>query len=193
MKKHYCGESPFGNGPDDGCDIRDRDRHSPNVKVIADYNCEWSESKNATECNQHGQVTPDLRKILVLKLRELGVPVKAPGETFFTVWQSEGAAWLLTHASYSHRNGDDIELCEVVAVVDQNKNVSILRKLALTKTNVDVPRVTQWTPLDLADVCGDSQVDVILAGDAYEDHWLEVIRVQTGSAKTIFSGLGYYL
>jgi hypothetical protein len=35
--------------------------------------------------------------------------------------------------------------------------------------------------------------NVILVGDAYEDHWLEVISVHDGSAKTIFSGLGYYL
>ena len=39
----------------------------------------------------------------------------------------------------------------------------------------------------------DGQVDVVLVGDAYEDHWLEVISVGNGTAKTIFSGLGYYL
>jgi hypothetical protein len=194
LKKHYCGASPFGNGPDDeSCDLREREKRGANVRVIADYNCEWDESKNAGECKQHGQVTPELRKILVGNLQELGLPANAPGETFFTVWQSEGADWLLAHADYSQRVGDDIELCEVIVVVDQHANVTVLRKLPLTKTNMDVPDTTEWSPIDLADTRGDGHVDVILVGDAYEDHWLEVISVQKGSAKTIFSGLGYSL
>jgi len=46
VKEHYCGESPAGNGPDDSCDLRDRNKRSADVKVIADYNCEWNASKN---------------------------------------------------------------------------------------------------------------------------------------------------
>jgi len=121
------------------------------------------------------------------------VPAQAPGETYFTVWESDRAGWSLAQAYYSHRVGPDIELCEVTAVVEQNKHVTVRRELPFKKTDVDVPDVTDWTPLDLADVRGDGQVDVILVGDAYEDHWLEVISVHNGSAKTIFSGLGYYL
>ena len=136
---------------------------------------------------------PELRSILFRELRQLGVPAQAPGETYFTVWESDRAGWSLAQAYYSHRVGPDIELCEVTAVVEQNKHVTVRRELPFKKTDVDVPDVTDWTPLDLADVRGDGQVDVILVGDAYEDHWLEVISVHNGSAKTIFSGLGYYL
>jgi hypothetical protein len=193
LKKHYCGESPAGNGPDDGCDLRDRNKRSADVKVIADYNCEWNATKEAAECTQRGQVTPELRTILVRELQHLGVPVKAQGDTYFTVWESARAGWSLAQAYYSHRIGSDIELCEVIAVVDKNAHLTVLRKLPLKKTDVDVPDVTDWTPLDLADARGNAQVDVILVGDAYEDHWLEVISVQNGSPKTIFSGLGYYL
>lgn len=193
LKKHYCGESPAGNGPDESCDLRDRRKRSADVKVIADYNCEWNESKAAAQCTQHGQVTPELRGILVRELRQLGVPAKAPGETYFTVWQTDRAGWSLAEAYYARRIGLDIELCQVVAVVDQNAHVTVLRKLPLKKTDVDVPKVTEWTPLDLADTRGDGQVDVILVGDAYEDHWIEVVSVHNGFAKTIFSGLGYYL
>jgi len=192
LKKHYCGE-PTGNGPDDSCDLRDRAKRSVNVKVNADYNCEWNASKDAAECTQHGQVTPELRGILVRELRQLGLPAKAPGETYFTVWESARADWSLAQAYYSHRVGSDIELCEVIAVIDQSAHVVVLRKVPFQKTDVDVSGVTDWTPLDLADTRGDGQVDVVLVGDAYEDHWLEVISVGNGTAKTIFSGLGYYL
>jgi hypothetical protein len=193
LKKHYCGESPAGNGPDDGCDLRDIKKRSAEVKIIADYNCEWNESKEAAECTQHGQPPLELRTILVRELQQLGVPANAPGDTHFIVWESDRAGWFLAQAYYSHRVGSDLELCDVVAVVDRNAHVTVLRKLSLKKTDVDVPDVTDWTPLDLADTRGNGEVDVILEGDAYEDHWLEVISVQNGSAKTIFSGLGYYL
>lgn len=193
LKKHYCGESPFGNGPDESCDLRDREKRSADVKVIADYSCEWNPSKDAAECTQHGQVTPELRGILVRELGRLGVPAKAPGETYFAVWQSDRVRWLLTEAYYSHRVGPYIELCEVVAVVDQDAHVRVLRRLPLKKTNVDVPDVTEWDLLDLADTRGGGGVDIILVGDAYEDHWLEVISYHNGFARTIFSGLGYYL
>jgi hypothetical protein len=193
LKKRYCGESPAGNGPDESCDLRDRAKRSADVKVIADYNCEWNASKDAAECTQHGQVTPELRSLLVRELRQLGVPAKAAGDTYFTVWESNRAGWSVAQAYYSHRIGPDIELSEVVAIVDQNARVTVLRKLPLKKTDVDVPEVTDWTLLDLADTRGDGQVEVILVGDAYEDHWLEVISIRNASAKTIFSGLGYYL
>jgi hypothetical protein len=193
LEKHYCGESPAGNGPDDGCDLRDRNKRSADVRVIADYSCEWNATKEAAECAQHGQITSELRTILVRELRQLGVPAKAPGDTYFTIWGSGRAGWLLAQAYYSHRIGSDIEICEVVAVVDQSAHLTVLRKLPLKKTDVDVPNVTDWTPLDIADTRGDGEVEAILVGDAYEDHWLEVISVRNGSATTIFSGLGYYL
>lgn len=193
LKKHYCGKSPFGNGPEESCDIRDSAKRSADVKVIADYSCKWNPSGDAAQCTQRGLVPPDLRGILVRELRRLGVPAKAPGETFFQVWQSNRTSWSLTTATYSHRIGSDIEICEVVAVVDHDGQVTVLRQLPLTKTDFDVPDVTQWDLLDLADALGDGQLDVILIGNAYEDHWLEVISVQNGSAVTVFSGLGYYL
>jgi len=46
-------------------------------------------SKDVSECTQHGQLTPELRNILVHELRQLGLPAKAPGETYFTVLEIE--------------------------------------------------------------------------------------------------------
>lgn len=193
LMKNYCGESPFGEGSEDSCDLRDRNKRSAEVRVIADYNCEWNDAKNEAECKQQGQVSPELRRILVSELQRLGVPAKAPGDTYFTVWESNRAAWSLAHAYYSHRVGPDIELCEVVAVIDKDAHVTVVRELPLKTTDIDVPDVTDWTPLDLADTRGNGEVDIILVGDAYEDHWLEVVAVHDGVAKTIFSGLGYSL
>jgi hypothetical protein len=76
---------------------------------------------------------------------------QAPGNTYFKVWQSDRVRWSVAQADYSHRIGDDIELCEVIALVDQNSNVIVLRKLPFTKTDVDVPKTTEWSLLDLAD------------------------------------------
>jgi hypothetical protein len=105
LKTHYCDESPAGNGPDDSCDLRGRNKRSPDVKVIADYDCEWNEIKNEAECKQTGQVTPELRAILAHDLRRQGVPDKASGDTYFTVWESERARWSLarrtTHTGWN--------------------------------------------------------------------------------------------
>jgi hypothetical protein len=40
----------------------------------------------------------------------------------------------------------------------------------------------------------DGRQEVILEGDSYEDHWLEVLGVPDHlTVETIFSGLGFYL
>lgn len=84
-------------------------------------------------------------------------------------------------------------LCQVILVVDQTSRVIVLRRVPYQKTDVDVPVATTWSLVDVADVNGDGQVDVIFEADSYEDHWFEVDRVQDGSSRTIFSGLGYFL
>jgi len=72
-------------------------------------------------------------------------------------------------------------------IVGQNSQVTVLRKVAFQKTDAEKNTVTTWSPLDLADVNGDGQIEVILEGD------IEVIGTKDGSIRTIFSGLGYYL
>jgi hypothetical protein len=193
LKAHYCGESPFGNGPDDGCEIKAVRKPQTGVDVIADYNCEWNENKQAAQCEQHGQPSPAVRNILVGELQRLGLPVKADGQTYFTVWKSAHSGWSIAVAYYSGSARSDLELCEVIVMIDESSHALVLRKLPYQKTDVDVPIVTQWAPVDLADVNGDGHEDIVLEGDAYENHWLEVVSVRDGSAKTIFSGLGYYL
>jgi hypothetical protein len=193
LKTHYCGESPFGNGPDDGCEIKPVTKPRTGVDVLADYNCRWNDTKQAAQCEQHGQTPPAVRNILVGELHNLGLPAQAKGETYFTLWKSAHSGWSVAVAYYSYSAGSDLDLCEAIVLIDESSHVTVLRKLPFQKTDVDVPAVTQWAPVDLADVDGDGHEDIVLEGDAYENHWLEVISVSSGSAKTIFSGLGYYL
>jgi hypothetical protein len=77
------------------------------------------------------------------------------------------ANWSLTVAYYSQTIGDERELCGVVTLIDDKSHAIVLGKLPFQKTDVDVPQVTQWALVD------------------------EVVRVQDGKMKTIFSGLGY--
>ena len=64
----------------------------------------------------------------------------------------------------------------MIVTIHQTSDVVVLRTVLFQTTDLDVPTPTQWEPIDLADADGDSQVEVILEGDAYEDHWLEVVR-----------------
>src|ERR1035441_5537171 len=50
VKAHYCGESPYGNGPDNGCDIRLPKHPLPGTSVIANFDCSWSDSAGKTIC-----------------------------------------------------------------------------------------------------------------------------------------------
>jgi hypothetical protein len=192
LKAHYCGESPFGNGPDDGCDIRPAKKLGTDIKVMADFDCKWIEG--ARKCQQHGQPSSEVRGILISELRRLGLPAKASGQINFTVWTSTASDWSLAEAYYHHAAGSYvITLCQVIVTIDQRSQVHVLRKVQFQKTDEDKPAVTTWSPIDLADADGDGRIEVILEGDAYEDHWLEVESIQDGSSRTIFSGLGYYL
>jgi len=96
--------------------------------------------------------------------------------------------------SYDHLRGLELTFCEVIVVADASGGVHVLRKVPLQKAeNVDTADFTSWSPVDIADADGDGHLEIVLEGNAYEDHWLQVVSAQDGSIKTIFSGLGYYL
>lgn len=96
--------------------------------------------------------------------------------------------------AYDHLDGLELTSCEVIVVADATGGVHLLRRVPLRKSeNVDTANFTTWSPVDIADVDGDGHSEIVLRGDAYEDHWLEVVSVTGGQFKTIFSGLGYYL
>jgi hypothetical protein len=78
-------------------------------------------------------------------------------------------------------------------VVGPGGRIQTLRKVRFQKTNADKPAVTTWFLMGIADMDDGRELEIILEGDAYEDHWLEVDKMQGGSFRKIFSGLGYYL
>lgn len=189
LKDHYCGESPFGNGPEDGCDYK---TPASDAKLVAHYSCEWNESDGKSNCQQQGEPNQDQRKVLLDELHRLGLPARGEKEVHFTTVESP-SGWSLVSADYDHIDGQDLTVCETVVAMGPNGILHVLRKVKLRKTNADVPEGTSWSPLDIADVDGDGQMEFVLKGDAYEDHWLEVVSIEGDSFKTIFSGLGYYL
>jgi hypothetical protein len=193
LKAHYCGESPFGDGPDDSCDIRDPKAPNSGIDVIAHFECEWSETEQKTICHQHGQPSAEVRTMLVREMRRLGLPAADDRQTNFTVWKSKSSKWSLAEGYNSRSAGSNVTLCQAIVMIDPNSRVAVLRELPRQKNDAEVPLVTTWSLLDLTDVDGDGRPDAILRGDAYENHWIEVHSVQNGLPRMIFSGLGYYL
>jgi hypothetical protein len=163
------------------------------VNVIAAFDCETNPTDGRPKCRQRSQPSPAIRSILLREMRQLGLPATAEKDVYFTVWQPSSAKWFLAAADYDETNGNQLALCQVIVVVDAGGRVQALRKVRFQKTDADVPTVTTWFPMGIADVDGDGQLEIILEGDAYEDHWLEVDKLQNGSFRKIFSGLGYYL
>jgi hypothetical protein len=191
IKARYCGESPYGNGPDNGCDIRLPKHPLPGTISIASFDCEWSYSAGKRICRQTGNISPETRTALIKEMRQAGLPESADKEVFFTVLESKSTGWSLMEAYYGHVEGETLTTCQIIVARKQDGQVYLLRKVPFQKTDDDSKTVTTWSALDIADVNG--QLEFILEGDAYENHWLEAIEMQDGAFKTIFSGLGYYL
>jgi len=189
VKEHYCGRSPAGNGPDDGCEITRPTKHSPGVEVLADYKC--YEAKEKLECRQEGVPPPSVRDVLTRELRSLGLPANAPGNISFVVLRA--SSWLVASADYSWVYGEHVEVCRVVVLVDANSHATVLRKTPFEVTDADTDMTTGWTPIDIADADGTGHPEIILVGQAYEDRWFEVVSLEKKPFRTIFSGLGYYL
>jgi hypothetical protein len=193
LRSKFCGASPFGNGPKNGCDTRYAKPLLGGVNVLAAFDCETSVTDGRPKCRQRSEPSAAARSILLRQMRQLGSPANAEKDIYFTVWQPSSSKWLLAAADYGQANGSDLALCQVIVVVHPGGRVQGLRKVRFQKTNADKPTVTTWFPMGIADVDGDGQLEIILEGDAYEDHWLEVDKMQGGSFRKIFSGLGYYL
>src|SRR6266850_2050002 len=61
LKSHYCGESPFGNGPGDGCAIRVEKKRVPSTKLTVSYICTWNDTDGTSKCEQRGLPSPEDR------------------------------------------------------------------------------------------------------------------------------------
>jgi hypothetical protein len=192
LESHYCGESPFGNGPADGCDIRVARKQKINAKLVADFNCTWSDEKKTQVCKLVGQIPVALMKPLDSELRRLGLPISISNDVKYRLLSS--TRFSVVEAYYESAKGPNLWLCQVIAVFSDPSKIAIAHEVKYQKTDLDVPLVTTWTPVDIADVNGDGEPEVVLQGDAYEDHWFEVLTVKPDLSTTLlYSGLGYYL
>jgi hypothetical protein len=191
VKGRYCGESPYGNGPDNGCDIRLPKHRLPGTSVTASFDCDWSDSAGKTICQQTGNLSPETRTALIKEMRQAGLPERSDKEVFFNILDSKSTGWSLMEAYYGHVEGDNLTTCQVIVARKQGGPVHLLRKVPFQKSDSDGKTITTWSALEIANVNGQSEF--ILEGDAYENHWLEVVGMKDGVFKTTFSGLGYYL
>jgi hypothetical protein len=127
-------------------------------------------------------------------LKRLGLQLHNAEDVHYRVWKATSSTWTLAEADYDHLVGSELTICQIVVIFDRPSELHSLREVRCQKTDADVPTLTTWSPIDIADVNGDGRDEIVLEGDAYEDHWLEVVSVGDNlSSRTIFSGLGYYL
>jgi hypothetical protein len=161
LKDHYWGESPFGNGPDDGCDLRVEKRTVATTKVAAYYKCEWNAAESKSQCQQHGQPSSEFREILLRELLRLGLPANgvpgqrdvrwlgretgSPASAMFAGWGGKAekdvhyivlqsaSGWSLLAADYEQVAGTDLTLCEATVAVDPSGQPRVLREVPIKK------------------------------------------------------------
>jgi hypothetical protein len=142
LRSKFCGASPFGNGPKNGCDTRYAKPLLTGVNVLAAFDCETSVTDGRPICRQRSEPSAAVRSILLRQMQRLGLPTKSEKDIFFTVWQPPSAKWFLAAADYGQANGGRLALCQVMVVVNPGGRVLALRKVQFQRTNADVPTVT---------------------------------------------------
>src|SRR5207247_11118126 len=128
------------------------------------------------------------RTLMASKMHRLGLPTATDAE--IKSLQATSAGWSVAAGTYHRLHGETATSCEVVVIVHADLRVHVLRQQPCHEENADVSEGMSWRPLGIADVDGDGNPDIVLEGDEYENHWLEVVSVRGRSVRTIFSGLG---
>src|SRR5512140_1202504 len=65
VKAHFCGASPFGKGPRNGCDTRYAKQLLTGVNVLAAFACETDVTDGRPKCRQRSQPSPSVRNLLL--------------------------------------------------------------------------------------------------------------------------------
>src|ERR1041385_3055799 len=83
LKANFCGASPFGNGPQNGCDTRYAKQLLTGVNVVAAFDCETNLTDGRPTCRQRSEPSTAIRSILLREMRRLGLPPKAEKDISF--------------------------------------------------------------------------------------------------------------
>jgi hypothetical protein len=140
----YCGDSPFGNGPDDSCAIKHLKHPKPSIDVIAQSSCAWNETLQKNVCKQCGQAPPQIRAILIRQLRRLGLPAIDDERATFTIWKSRPSGWSVAEASDTSSAGSAFAFCQVIIMIDPSSQVSVVREVRRQQIDEAVPKITTW-------------------------------------------------
>jgi hypothetical protein len=82
---------------------------------------------------------------------------------------------------------------KILDLLKRRDGVTLTELANVTEADIDGKNLEDCTPVQLVDVDGDGQIDFVLVGDGYKNHWYEVFSLEQGTWKMIFSGLGYWL
>jgi len=146
LRSKFCGASPFGNGPKNGCDTRYAKPLLTGVTILAAFDCETSVTDGRPKCRQRSEPSAAVRSILLRQMRQLGLPAQAEKEVYFTVWQPASAKWFLAAADYGEAKGSRLALCQVILVVNPGGRIQELRKVRFQNTNADKPQSPRGFP-----------------------------------------------
>ncbi|HEY6448993.1 MAG TPA: hypothetical protein VIY53_21240 [Acidobacteriaceae bacterium] len=134
-----------------------------------------------------------MRSAVLGAMHRIGLRPGNDASVGYTVWNVTASGWIIAEGDYSKVSGQDLFICELILTIDPRGRATPLRELPFEKTDVDGKSLTTWDLVDAVPIENQNPPDIILRGDWYENHWLEVEGFRNDSWRLIFSGLGYYL
>lgn len=177
----YCSEDEWGN-----CQLRWPEEPPPRV---AAFDCVWDAT---VKCTQTLAASPPLVGLARDELIKAGLPVGEP--RVFVEALRVRADWTVVHAYYHRVSGERMSIASVVLVLRDDGARVVLRMQRFTHTALDGPSAVRLHfVMDVRDVDGDGEAELVLNGEGYEAHWLEVFTLRGEKWRLLFSGLGYSL
>lgn len=182
LRAAYCVE-------DDQVDCRLRGPEKIAAERAAAFDCRWTDT---VVCTQTLAAPPALAAVAREELLKAGLPARE--ERVFVDALRVRPEWTVVHAYHHAVSGERISVASVVLMVRDDGTRVVLRTQRFVRASLDGPSAAKLHfVLDVTDLDGDGAAELVLDGEAYEAHWLEVFTFREGKWRASFSGLGYSL